>query len=484
MSRRDAWKVAGLLLLAGLFAIPAEAAVVSFSGIEGRVVFANRGATSQLYVVSPQQPTPTPLGRDPVVGFSPRWSPDGTKLAFVSERDGNAELYSVTANGIDEERLTQNGVSDVHPSWTKNGLGIVFQRGTGTNAEIYSLDLVSGGAKRLTRNRRPDYDPATAPAGRWLVFGRSGHLFKMTLGGTRPKRLTSGQSLDSQPAWSPAGVGIVFVRSNGTESDLYLVNANGRGLKRLTATPGRAESSPAWSPGGDKIAFRACAASPAACQLYVVNADGSGERPLVEGGVDGEQPDWQALPAKRSWDADADFFLAPNNRNPSPDAWGETTWSYLYSDTFAHDPATYHLLPEYEISDANRQSWVLPGFVNLVVAAVVSPQMLVLHPWGGRVQGYGRNAVLGWRSPVDGPVAVTGTIRLPSLDECAVGSGALWSIDKGATGLQSGALPAGGSASFNVAVDVSLGESIYFVWDTGWDGQCDSGLLELTVAQD
>ena len=137
----------------------------------------------------------------------------------------------------------------------------------------------------------------------------------------------------------------------------------------------------------------------------------------------------------------------------------------------------------YEITDANRQSWVLPGFVNLVVAAVVSPQMLVLHPWGGRVQGSGRNAVLAWRSPVNGRVTIAGTIRLPSLNECAVGSGALSSIDKGATVLQSGALPAAGSATFNVAVDVSLGETIYFVWDTGSDGLCDSGLLELTVAQ-
>lgn len=478
-----AWKVAGLLLLASLLALPADAAVASFPGIEGRVAFANGGANSQLYVIGPQQPTPTPLGRDPIVGFSPQWSPDGTRLAFVSERDGNAELYSVTANGTDEERLTQNAVPDLHPSWTKDGLGIVFQRRTGISAEIYSLDPVSGVARRLTRNRRSDYDPATAPTGRWLVFGRSGHLFKMTVGGKRPKRLTTGPGLDSQPAWSPAGAGIVFVRSNGTESDLYLVNAEGRGLKRLTATSGRAESSPAWSPAGDKIVFRACAPASAACQLYVVNADGSDERRLVEPGVDGDQPDWQALPAKRSWNAAADFFLAPNNRNPSPDVWGETTWSYLYSDTFAHDPATYHLLPAYEITDSNRQSWVLPGFVNLVVAAAVSPQMLVLHPWGGRIQGYGRNAVLGWRSPVNGRVAVTGTIRLPSLNECAVGSGAVWSIDKGATVLQTGALPAGGSASFNVAVDVSLGENIYFVWDTGWDGNCDSGLLELTVAQ-
>jgi hypothetical protein len=483
MSPRNAWKVGGLLLFVGLLAFHAEAAVGSFAGIEGRVVFGYGGATSQLYVVSPQQPTPTPLGRVPVDGFSPRWSPDGTRLVFVSTRDGNPELYSVTANGIAEERLTENAVPDLHPSWTKGGSDIVFQRGTGANAEIYSLDPVSGEARRLTRNRRPDYDPATAPAGRWLVFGRSGHLFKMTLAGKRLKGLTTGPARDTEPAWSPSGDGIVFVRSEGSESDLYLVNANGRGLKRLTAAAGRAESSPAWSPGGDKIVFRACASSPAACQLYVVNAGGGGERPLVEPGIDGEQPDWQALPATRSWNADTDFLLAPNNRNPSPDAWGETTWSYLYSDSFAHDPTTYHQFSKYEITDANRQSWVLPGFVNLVVATAVSPQMLVLHPWGGRVQGYGRNAVLGWRSPIDGRVTVTGTIQLPSLNECAVGSGALWSIDKGATVLQSGALPAAGSASFDVTVDVSPGESISFVWDAGWDGNCDSGLLDLTVAQ-
>jgi hypothetical protein len=483
MSRRNASTAAGLLLLVGLLAIPTEAAVASFPGLEGKAVFAHGGGTPQLYIVSPQQPTPTPLGRTAIFGSSPRWSPDGTKLAYVSERDGNADLYSVDANGINEERLTQNAVPDLHPSWTKDGLAIIFQRGTGANAEIYSLDPVSDVARRLTRNRRPDYDPATAPSGRWIVFGRSGHLFKMTLAGKRLKRLTTGPARDTEPAWSPAGDGIVFVRSEGSESDLYLVNTNGRGLKRLTATAGRGESSPAWSPGGDKIVFRACASSPAACQLYVVNADGSGERPLAAPGIDGEQPDWQALPATRSWNADADFLLAPNNRNPSPDAWGDTTWSYLYSDSFAHDPATYDLFSKFEITDANRQSWVLPGFVNLVVATAVSPQMLVLHPWGGRVQGYGRNAVLGWRSPIDGRVTVTGTIQLPSLNECAVGSGTLWSIDKGATVLQSGALPAAGSASFNVTVDVSPGESIYFVWDAGWDGNCDSGLLDLTVAQ-
>jgi hypothetical protein len=359
----------------------------------------------------------------------------------------------------------------------------VFQRGSGAGGEIYSLDVDSGVARRLTRNHRLDYDPAAAPTGGWLVFGRGGHLFKMTLDGRRTKFLTRGQGLDSQPAWSPAGGAIVFVRRNGSESDLYLVNANGRGLKQLTLTPGREESGPAWSPGGDKILFRACGLA-ADCQLYVVNADGTGERPLgAAGAVDGEDPDWQALPSKRSWNGDADFLVAPKNRNPSPDAWGETTWNYLYSDSFAHDPATYHLLPTYEITDGNRQSWTLPGFINLVVATVVSPQMLVLHPWGGRVQGYGRNAVLGWRSPIDGRVAVTGSVRLPSLEECAVGSGALWSIDKGATVLQSGALTAAGSASFNVAVDVSFGESVYFVWDTGWDGLCDSGLLELAVAQ-
>jgi hypothetical protein len=360
---------------------------------------------------------------------------------------------------------------------------IIFQRRTGAGAEIYSLDAESGAATRLTRNRQADSDPAAAPNARWLVFSRRGDLYKMTLEGKRVTRLTRGRAVDSQPAWSTAGARVAFVRTAGPDSDLYLVNANGRGLRSLTATSGRVESSPTWSPAGDKILFRACT-SASVCQLYVVNADGTAERPLAGGaGVDGEDPDWQALSHRRDWDADAEFFFLPNNRNPSPDPWGDTTWSYLYSDSFAHDPATYHLLPEYATFDPNRESWVLSGFVNLLISGVRSPLLLVLHPWGGRVQGSGRNAVLGWRSPIDGQVTVTGTIRLPGLGECAVGSGALWSVDKGGTVLQSGALPTAGSATLDLPVSISRGESIYFVWDAGWDSLCDSGALELRITQ-
>ena len=464
-------------------ATAADGGVASFPGAEGKIAFATSGATKEIYTLAPFAPTPTPLGPSPVVGFGPRWSPDGTELAFVSERDGNAELYSVSANGLHQERLTRDGAPDLHPSWTEDGVEIVFQRGTGAAAEIYSLDVVSREMRRLTRNRQADSDPAAAPNARWLVFSRRGDLYKMTLEGRRVTRLTSGRPVDSQPAWSPTDARVAFVRDSGSGPDLYIVRAGRSGLRRLTATSGRSESSPTWSPSGDRILFRGCDAG-VTCRLYVVNADGTGERQLAQGpGVDGEDPDWQAPPVRRSWDADDDFLFAPDNRNPSSDPWGDTTWSYLYSESFAHDPGTYHLLPEYVISDSNRETWALPAFVNLLVAGVRSPHALVLHPWGGRLLGGGRNAVLGWRSPIDGQVTVTGTVGLPSLGECALGSGAIWSIDKFGTVLQSGALPTAGSATFDVPVSISRGESIYFVWDAGLDSLCDSGLLDLEITQ-
>jgi WD40-like Beta Propeller Repeat len=474
---------AALLLVAAASATPASGGVESFPGVEGRIAFAKLGAPTQIETMIQPDPTPAPLGRTPIFGFSPRWSPDGTELAFVSERDGNAEIYTVSANGLDEERLTRDAVPDLRPNWTEDGVEIVFQRGTGAAAEIYSVDVLSRAVRRLTRNREADSDPAAAPNAPVLAFGRHGDLYKMTLEGRRLARLTRGRPVDSQPAWSPTGTRIVFVRASGSDTDLYTVGAGGRGLRRLTATRNRSESSPTWSPAGDKILFRACTAV-ATCQLYVIGADGTGERPLAGGaGIDGEDPDWQALPARRSWDADDDFLFAPNNRNPSPDPWGDTSWSYLYSDGFAHDPATYHLLPEYVSSDSNRQSWVLPDYVNLLVSGVRSPEALVLHPWGGRVAGVGRDAVLAWRSPIDGQVTVTGSVQLPGLGECALGSGAIWSVDKGATVLQGGALPTAGSATFDVPVSVSRGESVYFVWDAGWDSLCDSGLLDLDITQ-
>src|SRR6187455_2192730 len=91
---------------------------------------------------------------------TPAWSPDGRKLAFVSERDGNAEIYVMNADGSEQENLTRQPSSDSHPSWSRDGRKLAFVSRRDGNAEIYVMNADGSGLSNLTRTPLDDLDPA------------------------------------------------------------------------------------------------------------------------------------------------------------------------------------------------------------------------------------------------------------------------------------------------------------------------------------
>ena len=184
------------------------------------------------------------------------------------------------------------------------------------------------------------------------------------------------------------------------------------------------------------------------------------------------------------WNPAVDWRNAPNQMNPSPDLHGNPgVWSYmtLFSTTFLLDPAQYELLPNYS---ADFEQWNDPAFINLLVGHDVPTSPTIrMHSYGGRVAGFVRNSILAWTSPVTGKVTVAGNVQLPSLSECSVGSGIIWSIDKGAESLFETVLPAGGTSSFKLSTIVQRGETLYFVHDPGWDSLCDTALVSLQITK-
>lgn len=93
----------------------------------------------------------------------PRWSPDGTRIAFVSGRDGNNEIYVITADGTGLTRLTDNPKDDIRPSWSPDGQRIAFQTNRDGDYEIYVMGADGSNPTRLTASALADEGPAWRP---------------------------------------------------------------------------------------------------------------------------------------------------------------------------------------------------------------------------------------------------------------------------------------------------------------------------------
>jgi Tol biopolymer transport system component len=258
----------------------------------------------------------------------PDWSPVGEKIVFVSTfvfGGGNKDLYIVNADGTDERNLTGNGVSEQEssPAFSPDGKKVAFV----LNDDIYLIradgidqtDLTGNGAS--ARESSPTYSPdgkkiafirdrtvRSDDGERWYSFH---DLYVMNADGTGQTRLVKNVNAAPYPyltdiAFSPDSKKIAFVRdetartSNASEgfagtTDIYVVNADGNGVRKLTDTPTASEEDPAWSPDGEKIAFQRCCENASEIAkasarggpvpikgIYVMNADGTGVTKLTD----------------------------------------------------------------------------------------------------------------------------------------------------------------------------------------------------------
>ena len=243
-----------------------------------------------IFVMNPDGTGTIRLTDNIVWGYSLAWSPNGTKIVFDALHSGNPEIYVMNADGTELTNLSNNPARDSCPSWSPDGTRIAFWSERDGNSEVYIVNVDGTGLTNLTKNSAldtlSDLVTAWSPDGAKLVFNsfRDGNfeVYVMNADGTQPTNLTQRLGWDDNPTWSPDGSKIAFVAFSDDHRSvgISVMNSDGTGMTQLTlASDLTLHTLPVWSPDGSQIAFEAY--QDAQWEVYVMNADGSGLRNLT-----------------------------------------------------------------------------------------------------------------------------------------------------------------------------------------------------------
>jgi Tol biopolymer transport system component len=242
-----------------------------------------------IYVMRPDGSDRRRLTTDPAYDDIPVFSPDGERIAFVSSRSGSLQIWLMNADGSDQHQLTRSSGTNYFPTWSPDGSRIAFRSDRDGNPEIYSMRADGSDVRRLTDDSAIEFSPNWGPDGR-IVFvsdrdtGGKASLWVMNGDGSNQHRLTPRDFFwnETSPVWSPDGKRLAFQADRDVpvgNRELYVMNADATGLKRLTRYIGQ-DNWPTWSPDGKQIAF-ARGPTPFQNEIYVMNADGTNQHEIT-----------------------------------------------------------------------------------------------------------------------------------------------------------------------------------------------------------
>jgi len=142
------------------------------------------------------------------IDISASWSPDGKRLAFVSDRAGSPQIYTMASDGSDVRRITFQGNYNQEPAWSPKGDLIAFSgRDEHRVFDLYVVNVQTGKVARLTQNEGTNEKPSWAPNGRQIVFSstRSGkkQLWTILPDGSKARQVTNEPRGASDAAWGP-----------------------------------------------------------------------------------------------------------------------------------------------------------------------------------------------------------------------------------------------------------------------------------------
>lgn len=292
----------------------------------GEIVYHSQPGPSEIYIANADGNNPRQLTHNEAEDWHPEVSPDGTRIAFMSNRDGNNEIYVMNRDGSDQKRLTfSEDEKDWYPSWSPDGAELLVSssKDEGEERRVYRMKadgsdkrtVVKNGAQaawlKLADKKAIDFP---LPQEHYTIAYGSNGISLTNVGGTSQVKLTEGDH--GYPAWSPDGKQLAFYGyyDNKKTWSIHTVDRDGMNLKRLTHVKFKWDNMPCWSYDGTQIVFAReyDAGGVQQYELWVMNADGSGERQLkaLSGGGPRFLPDGRLLFHSEHLDKESEISIA------------------------------------------------------------------------------------------------------------------------------------------------------------------------------
>jgi Tol biopolymer transport system component len=284
--------------------IPQRGQIIYSSDVSGNV---------ELYSISPDGSSNIRLTDNKLYEISTDWSPDcsqGVISAFPEDSvfDEDSNLFITRRDGSNLHQVTYMQFTALAPVWSPDGTKILFLSDDPGETDLYILELTSNKITKFTDNPLGgdmhsvpwQYHPADwSPDGKWIAYTAPGKvdwdIYKASADGKEKSLLSQDPAPDMSPAWSPAGDHIAFIRNlpegctDNCAADIFLMNPDGSEISVLVSNPGD-DFSPIWSPDGQRLLF--LSTRDGNTEIYVINLDGSGLTNLTKDKADDYYPIW------------------------------------------------------------------------------------------------------------------------------------------------------------------------------------------------
>lgn len=255
-----------------------------------------------------------------------------SKIAFHSDRDGNAEIYTIDADGNNELKLTENPSDDRFPSWSPDGSKILFQSDREGEQYIFVMNCNGSDVRKIPNTKDGNYAKWSKDGKKIAFFAeREGNseIIVINPDGSEPLNLSSHTSTDETPSWSHDGNTISFQTNRGAIPDpeipeeeqrlnfgIYIMNTDGSEQREVTGFDTNDEN-PSISPDGSQIVYQSYIQDGLA--IVVINSDGSGKKVLTVADPPCGSPAWSGDGKKIAFDSmrDGNFEIYSMNTDGS-----------------------------------------------------------------------------------------------------------------------------------------------------------------------